>query len=205
MAPQYKLTYFDARGRGEPIRLMLNFAKVPFEDVRIERADWPTFKETTPWGQMPILEVDGAVLAQTNTIARYLAKKHGLAGETDFDQAKCDEYLDAQSDLLQEASKWFRESDEGKKAELRITLRDEVIPRFFSKFDAIIKKNGNGLLVGKKITFVDIFSANMVGQFSGFMADLDMNKFPELKKHSEMINSQPNIKEWIDKRPQSAF
>ena len=30
-----KMVYFDAYGRGEPIRILLGHAKVPFEDERL--------------------------------------------------------------------------------------------------------------------------------------------------------------------------
>lgn len=41
-----KLTYFDIRALGEPIRLLLVFAKIPFEDVRVDAygAEWPEIK-----------------------------------------------------------------------------------------------------------------------------------------------------------------
>lgn len=35
--PQYKVTYFDIRGLGEPIRIFLNYVGVPFEDDRISQ------------------------------------------------------------------------------------------------------------------------------------------------------------------------
>ena len=54
----------------------------------------------TPFGHVPILEVDGRVLAQSNTIARYLAKKHGLAGKDEWEQAQADMYADNIHDLL---------------------------------------------------------------------------------------------------------
>jgi glutathione S-transferase len=54
----------------------------------------------TPFGQVPILEVDGRVLAQSNTIARYLARKHGLAGKGEWEQAQADMYADNINDLL---------------------------------------------------------------------------------------------------------
>jgi hypothetical protein len=41
---QYKFYYFDIRGPGEPIRLLLNYVKQPFEDVRIIMKEWPEKK-----------------------------------------------------------------------------------------------------------------------------------------------------------------
>lgn len=40
----YKLVYFSIRGLGEPIRLLLNYAKIDFEDVRIHLEAWPEIK-----------------------------------------------------------------------------------------------------------------------------------------------------------------
>jgi hypothetical protein len=41
---QYKLYYFNVRGRGELARLIMHAAGVPFEDFRFERDVWPTIK-----------------------------------------------------------------------------------------------------------------------------------------------------------------
>ena len=40
----YKLTYFNFRGRGEIIRLVFTAAGVAYEDNRIERERWPELK-----------------------------------------------------------------------------------------------------------------------------------------------------------------
>lgn len=72
-----------------------------------------------PHGHMPVLYVDGEELAQSQTIARYLARKYGtqriklrfklydcchsgLAGRGEWEQAKVDEILDFQKDLHKE-------------------------------------------------------------------------------------------------------
>ena len=42
--PNYKLTYFNGRGRAEAIRIIFEVAGVEYEDVRIEREAWPELK-----------------------------------------------------------------------------------------------------------------------------------------------------------------
>jgi glutathione S-transferase len=66
-----KLSYFPIEGRGEAIRLALHIGEIPFEDHRIPFPEWPGVKGTTPWGSIPILEVDGKTIAQSNTILRF--------------------------------------------------------------------------------------------------------------------------------------
>jgi glutathione S-transferase len=48
-----------------------------------------------------VLEVDGKMLAQSHAIARFVAKKHGLAGKDAWEAALCDQFVDATVDLLQ--------------------------------------------------------------------------------------------------------
>lgn len=40
----YKVTYFDAKGRGEIIRLVLSAAGKEFVDERIKTEQWPALK-----------------------------------------------------------------------------------------------------------------------------------------------------------------
>jgi hypothetical protein len=49
-----QLTYFDIRGRAEPIRLILEDNEVTFEDNLITLAEWPELRSTTPFRRMPV-------------------------------------------------------------------------------------------------------------------------------------------------------
>ncbi|GMR35086.1 hypothetical protein PMAYCL1PPCAC_05281, partial [Pristionchus mayeri] len=90
--PAYKLYYFGIRGLGELVRQTLTLAGVEFEDIRVD--NWKEFKGQTPFGQMPVLEVDGKQIPQSFAIARYVAKLHGLAGKTPFEAAWIDAIAD---------------------------------------------------------------------------------------------------------------
>lgn len=69
---QYKLNYFNIRGRGEVARLLFAAAGQKFEDNRWERAQWPEMKPKAPFGQAPWMEIhDGnhvTLMAQSMTI-----------------------------------------------------------------------------------------------------------------------------------------
>merc|ERR1712227_171242 len=137
-----KLTYFNAKGRAETIRLILAQAGVEYEDNRIARDQWPTVKKETPMGQVPILEYDGDVFCQSTTIARFLARKYNLAGKNDIAAAEADQAVDALNDIFSHFVAWRKESDETKKNEMMKVLTEEKIPQVkLSEY-----KNINGLV-----------------------------------------------------------
>ena len=90
----YKVIYFNGRGRAELARLLLAAAGQQYEDVRFEKEKWPEHKASTPFGQVPVLEVtEGGKtlkLSQSLAIARFLARRFNLDGKTDFDKAEVD-------------------------------------------------------------------------------------------------------------------
>merc|ERR1712156_107366 len=98
--PKIVIHYFDFPfWRAEVSRLALHLGKVEFEDKKIK--DMKEFKESgvAPFGQAPILEVDGKVVAQTGAIARYCGKVSGFyPKDDDFAAAKVDEIIDTATD-----------------------------------------------------------------------------------------------------------
>ncbi|XP_078036844.1 glutathione S-transferase S4 [Augochlora pura] len=98
---KYKLTYFNVMGLGEPIRFLLSYGGVDFEDVRLEHSstEWTTTKTTTPFGQLPTLEINGKVYSQTLPVCQYLAKQFRLRGRTDLDDLEIDGIANALHDF----------------------------------------------------------------------------------------------------------
>ena len=103
--PKYKLTYFNTRGLAESIRWMFAYKNVPFEDYRIkefpahivpgETPEWDALKPNTPYGTIPILEVDGngEYLGESTAIARYVAREIGLEGKNNWEAAQADSII----------------------------------------------------------------------------------------------------------------
>lgn len=44
--PEYKIQYFNVKALAEPLRFLLSYKNIPFEDVRIQKEDWPAIKNS---------------------------------------------------------------------------------------------------------------------------------------------------------------
>ena len=91
------------RGRAEIARQLFAIAGQEYEDVRIEKEDWPNLKSNMPFGQLPVLEIKEGehvtFLAQSFTIYRYLAQKFNLNGKSDLEKAQVDMVIEQFIDL----------------------------------------------------------------------------------------------------------
>jgi glutathione S-transferase len=198
----YKLTYFNIRGRAEPIRIIFAYLGLPYEDYRIEKKDWPNVKSTFPWGQVPVLQVDDVTLCQTLAIERFLARKYGLTGANELETTKCDEYVDAIEDLVQEWKKIAHNSDEAKKVELKETFLNVHAPKCLNKLSALKTSNEGSLwLVGQSITWADLVIAAILDRFETMIDPSFLDSYPVMKALKQRVFSIPKVKEYVDIRP----
>ncbi|CAH1953387.1 unnamed protein product [Acanthoscelides obtectus] len=149
MAPSYKVTYFDLNALGEPIRVLLSYGSLEFEDVRIKYKDWPDLKPKMPYGQLPILECDGKVAHQHIAICRYLAKKVKLTGKDDWEDLTIDATVETVNDLRIKVAQFYYEHDGTLRKKLQETLMNETIPYYIGKLEAQAKENGGYLALPK--------------------------------------------------------
>jgi len=173
MAPQLKLIYFDGRGRAEAARYILAQGGANYEDKRVTHDTWPALKPSIPLGQLPALEVDGKILGQSKAICRYLAKQFKLTGKDDWESALCDAYVDCVDDVTQNLRPWFMEKDEGKKKQIWDKFVEDKYNPFLGRIESILKENGTGHIVGKDLTWADLYTFDT-------LSNVD-SKFPEKK------------------------
>lgn len=208
MAPQYKLTYFNMRGKAEVIRLLFAVAGVEYEDCRIERDDWPTEKEKVqpPFGQMPLLTVDGQTYCQSISIARYLAEKFGLAGGSELDKLRADMIVHCCEDMIIAFSASFRETDPERKAQLTEKYEKEQLPVFYANFEKILagNKGGDGYFVGDSLTWADLQFYHYVSMYvtvTGKDRNALLKDAPKSLALLDRVEKHPKVAEWLAKRP----
>jgi len=206
----YKLTYFNGRGRGEIIRLILTQADVPFEDNRLSMEEFAKVKSTLPFLQVPIFEIDGKItLCQSLSIARHLARKYNLAGETELEQVQADMIVDCIQDSLNPTVQFFRiEQDPVKKAELKKKYIEEQLPLFLTKLEQFLIANNSGdaFFVGNNLTWADLYLVRAFGALTLVVGiQQPFATHPQLNALYERVTNLPRIAAYQAKLPVTAF
>ncbi|XP_046575252.1 glutathione S-transferase 2-like [Haliotis rubra] len=197
--PTYKLKYFQFKGRAEVCRLLFALAGQEFEDIRYSQDEWKTEKSNVPFGQIPILEVDGKSYSQSSAICSFLARRFKLYGTGDIQALEVDQVLGVVQDISNTVIKAFFEKDEARKAQFMKENKEEKLPQYFGMLEKLLEKNGStGFFVGKSITLADVTVFDMCEKIQ---AMVDLDKFPLVKKCRENVASNPKIKKWLDTRP----
>ncbi|GMR36363.1 hypothetical protein PMAYCL1PPCAC_06558 [Pristionchus mayeri] len=221
--PSYKISYFPGRGLGEVSRQMFHLSGTPFEDHRVPMDEWPMYKDSTPFGQMPVLFVDGKPLPQSFAIARFLANQFGelrsstssfhslvfrFAGKTPFEAAWVDALADQYKDYQNEIRPFMVVAygfAQGDKEKLRKEVAEPAINKFFAILEKRAKDNGsNGHLVGNSLTWVDLLVSDHIGILESHIPNA-LSTFPLVNEIKKKTTTLPKLKEWIDKRPVTPF
>ncbi|KAG6447466.1 hypothetical protein O3G_MSEX004991 [Manduca sexta] len=195
-----KVYYFDGKAVGESIRMLLAYGGQEFEDVRLQFDNFAEFKPQTPFGQVPVLEIDGKKYAQSKAIARYLGRKYGLAGNDIEEDFEIDQVMDLFSDLRSTVT---HIKDQAAKDAKHAEMLETKYPYYLQKLEEIITKN-NGFLALGRLTWADFI---FVGYFDALkfflrMPDLE-EKYPIFKKLVDAVVSIPKVKAYIDSSPKS--
>jgi len=196
--PKLVLTYFDAdTSRGEVARLAMIAGGVPFEDRRIPRKDWPALRDSMPFQAMPTLEVDGQVIAHSNTINRYVGRLGGLYPKDDWQATRVDEVMDAVEDIATRIGGTIALEGEAKQR-TREALAAGAIPRFLQQIEARLKAGGGEWFAENRLTVADLKCYIWVrwlnsGVLDHIPADIVSRHAPLLLKHMERVRSHPRI------------
>ena len=198
--------------RAEVTRLSLYISDIPFNDHRIEGDEYDEFKKTgklpngkiAPFKQLPVLEVDEKIFAQTGAIARYCGKLSGLyPKDDDYKSALIDQIIEAAQDINFLVTLSGRDKDEEKKKLAREILANRHLPKWFQYLENLNNQNDQSVyFVGKDLTIADLAIWRLLGWLtSGLLDGVPTNilePYSNLIKLRNEIYNNPKVIKWMD-------
>jgi glutathione S-transferase len=164
----YRLTYFDVDGgRAEPIRIAFHAAGIEFEDNRVAFAEFRNIRENLRFHCVPVLEIDGAAVTQSNGLSRYVGKMAGMYPDDDLQALYCDEALGAVEDVTHALVRTFGLEGDELLSDNRLTVADLKVAGLTSWL-------GSGML--------DHIPTDLVGNLS-----------PDLVSHRQRVESDSRV------------
>jgi len=196
--PSYKLTYFDIDGgRAEPIRIAFHAAGIDFEDNRISFDEFQETRQGTRFTCVPVLEIDGAAVTQSNALSRYVGKMADLYPRDDLQALYCDEVLGALEDVSHCIVRTFGLQGE----ELRLA-REKLVDGWLSVFlrglDELLARGGGEYFADNGLTVADLKAFGLTrwlssGTLDHIPTDLVQRLAPGLFEHQKRIERDPRV------------
>lgn len=196
---QYRLSYFDFSGsRGEDCRLAFVAAGVPFEDRRLKQGEWPTLKANTPFGSLPMLEVEGKpALAHSNAILTYIGQSHDLLPKDHWRAALHLAILESVEDVRHALAPSGKLSDPGEKQKAREEFAHGPLATWAKRIEAQI---AGPFIEGEALSVADIKIFTIMNTF--FSGTIDfvpkdiLAPYAKLNRLHAAVAAVPRIADW---------
>lgn len=215
----YQLIYWPTlQGRGEPIRLVLEDAGVPYLDLarapETEGGGFPCVLEHIegrasgyPALAPPILRHGSLVLSQTPVIVRYLAERHGLWPRSEQDGLHAAQVCATVLDVFDEAHDthhpiatqlYYEEQKEAAVAKAKYFVEGRI-PKFLGYFERLLER-GTGALLGSEIGAPDLLHFQLVAGLEyafpkGFARAAEAT--PRVVAHAAEVAARPRLAAYL--------
>ena len=207
-----ELKYFDFAGAAEKVRFTLLMGGVPFKDTRVSFADWGKMKETTKFGQLPLMYLNGEEkpYAQSGAMLRFAGAITGLMPKDPVQAFKVDEAIGLDDDLRREMrpsimlsyDQTIKPKEKARKVkEMREKLAANEIPRFLSHFEKMLENSE--YLCGSSATIADaqfLTTCRWLGSgvIDHIPADIT-TKYPNITAFRARMEAKPEIAAYLNK------
>ena len=216
IADTYELYYWPTiQGRGEFVRLALEYAGAPYVDVARQPRGMAAMMKLLEKSEKgphpfapPFLKTGDVVIAQTATILSYLGPRHALVPGDDRSQLWAQQLQLTIADLVAEAHDTHHPiagglyyEDQKREARRRSTVFvEERIPKYLGYLEQILDRNRGQHLIGNGFSYVDLSAFQVLEgleyAFPNAMARL-ARRIPRLRRLHDEVASQPRIQAYL--------
>lgn len=201
----YQLTYWNKRGRGEQVRLMLAELGEQWEEVHVGGESFVALQKQGPsrltFGSVPMLEDGDLFLCQGPVILGYLARKHGLVNAEDLaTAARADEIALGAEDLrIAYFSLFGGDAADKQKKFVESSWRERWLPAL----SGLLEIGSSGYFVGDSVTHADIAMWDVLDSITTWVSGAILDEFPRVERFYAAIKDRPNIAAYLqsERRP----
>jgi glutathione S-transferase len=154
-------------------------------------------RKATPFGQVPVLHVDGVQVTQCDSINRYVGKLANLYPTDPLQALYCDEVMYVVEEASVKMGPTFRMTGEEQKA-ARLALVNGSMPQYLGWLQSQLKAHGGEYFADNRLTvadlkvFVDVRGLNS-GRLDHIPTDLVEKVAPALNTHMKRISALPAV------------
>lgn len=197
-----RLTYFAGWGLAEQGRWMLAAAGIHWDQVALQsHEEFLALRKEGKllFGQLPLLEIDGLQLVQSQAIVRYVAQKGGLWGTTASDSAVVDMLLEGIRDCRAVVVQYPFASHAD---QLVQEVPDRIVKQMAVFEASIVKREDNSLgFLKSGLSAADVLVAELVEGLLGMRPDV-MGPYPTVASLHRQVVALPGLASYLasDKR-----
>lgn len=194
----FTLHYFPLAGNGHGPRLALAAVGANWKNDFITFDQWPAKKPSTPFGQLPVLEITEASgkswqLAETHAIVRFIFRRF-RPGVSEEDFALIDSLVERVYDLRIAFGKAapFGDPERASKGQ---SFYDAEWATYNKQLDAVLARSTGPFLVGSQVSAADIvWFANLANAQA---LGIKVNISQPLQKALDAVAAIPGVAEFL--------
>ncbi|XP_054163618.1 glutathione S-transferase-like [Oppia nitens] len=202
------LGYWNVRGLGEPIRLLLAYTGTEYEDKRYtlgaapeyDRTEWINDKQSLglDFPNLPYY-IDGDLkLSQSLAINRYIARKNNLNGQSDEEKLRVDLVEQQLVDLNIGITRIVYDPNYE-------TLKVDWLKNLPNNLQLLSQFLGDRpFLAGESVTYVDFIAYELLEKLNALVPE-EVSKVDNLKKFGDRVRSLPQIANYLKTAPNVPF
>ena len=213
---KYRLYYWpEIQGRGEFVRLALEYAGAEYVDVLRRGEDFSFPEKQTPFA-LPYLVAGKRVISQTANILLYLGPRLRLAPKDEAGRLWAHQLRLTISDWLTEAHDTHHPIGSGlyyeeQKREAKRRSKDFLavrLPKYLDYFEGVLEAAAKGYLLGRTLTYPDLSLFQMVTglryAFPRAMKRLE-RRYPRVMRVQKRVESHPRLAAYLGSKRRIPF
>ncbi|PIK42419.1 glutathione S-transferase [Apostichopus japonicus] len=198
-----KITYVRGRGLAEVSRLIFAAKDIEIDEEYItSKAEFEKLRTTGKlmFMQLPLVEIDGLCLIESQAQEHYLGQKYNMIGSNDKEMGNVYMlYTGARSFQILCQPTWIIFHPEEKWDDCRKEAVKKARERYLPPYEKVLTENGTGFLVGSSVTIADCALFNILSYIDeGADYGNLLDEFPRCKSFVTTFSAIPGVKKYLD-------